>query len=72
MSHTIIQQGTRVYIDDVTCKRDTLKAILVDIDGEDHWIPVSQLDDETQVSAAGDCGLLVISTWIAKQRGLID
>ena len=72
MSNNITREGSRVYIEDVICKRDTAKAILVSINDEDMWFPVSQLDDETQVSTTGDVGTLVVSAWIAKQQGLIE
>ena len=49
------------------------KAILAsfpDIDGEKLWIPLSQIHDDSEVYGEGDEGKLVISEWIAKQKGL--
>ena len=56
----------------VVCKKDTEKAILVEIDGEEHWIPLSQIDDDSEVYQEGDEGVLVISHWIAVQKGLTE
>jgi hypothetical protein len=59
-------------IADVTCLKDTDKAILVEIDGEEYWIPQSQVDDDSEVYQEGDKGVLVISHWIAVQKGLTE
>jgi len=59
-----------VRIDDVTCKRSTAKAILVEIDGDEYWIPQSQIDDDSEVWQEGDEGVLVITEWIAEQKGI--
>lgn len=56
--------------DDVVCLRSTDKAILVDIDGDEHWIPQSQVHEDSEVYRQGQTGTLVITQWIAKQRGL--
>jgi len=59
-----------VRIEGVECLRETDKAILVDIEGDEHWIPISQVDDDSEVYSRGDIGDLVISEWIAKQKDL--
>lgn len=51
--------------------RATANALLVDIDGDEHWIPQSQIDDDSEVYKAGDEGELVVSEWIATQKGMI-
>jgi hypothetical protein len=57
----------------VTLKRKTDAAILVeDEDGEEVWIPISQLDDETEIledSEIGEEGKLVIPEWLATKKG---
>jgi hypothetical protein len=59
-----------VYID-VEIKHHTEKAILVEVEGEEHWIPVSQIIwDETEVAAKGDVGTMAITQWIAREKGL--
>ena len=59
-----------VYIDDVRCIRETDAAIQVVIEGAKHWIPKSQIDDDSEVNEEGDEGQLVITEWIAEQKGL--
>lgn len=56
---------------DVTCIAESDKAILVDIEGEEFWIPKSEVDDDSEVWSDGDEGDLIISTFIARKRGLI-
>lgn len=46
-------------------------AIRVDIEGKLLWIPNSQVDDDSEVWKSGDQGMLVISEWIANQKGLL-
>ena len=59
-----------VTFEDVACEAATDAAILVVIDGEKHWFPKSQVDDDSEVWKRGDQGKLVVSAWIAKQKGL--
>jgi hypothetical protein len=59
-----------VKIEDARCIRATEKAILVEIDGDQHWIPQSQVDADSEVWKEGDEGTLVVSDWIAEQKGL--
>jgi len=51
------------------------QAMLVDVEGEEMWIPYSQIDDDSELYKGKDCpegteGTLVISDWLAEQRGL--
>jgi hypothetical protein len=39
----------KVHIDDVLCINSTAKACLVLIEGEEYWIPQSQIDDDSEV-----------------------
>ena len=59
-----------VEITDVTCTRETEKALLCVIEQEDVWIPKSQVTDDSEVYAKGHAGTLVVTAWIAKQKGL--
>jgi hypothetical protein len=59
-----------IEIDDVTVKRETEKALLCEIDGEEVWIPKGQIDDDSEVYEMGTEGTLIISKWIAEQKGL--
>lgn len=57
---------------DVTALFDSGKALKCLIDGEEYWIPHSQISDDSEVFDAGDNaeGTLVISLWLAEQKGL--
>lgn len=57
---------------DVKCRRATEKALLCVINDEEYWIPQSQIDDDSEVYDAGENseGVLIISEWIADQKGL--
>lgn len=53
-------------------RAETDKAILcVFDDGEEHWIPKSVIDDDSEVFDAnhGD-GTLIVSSWFAEKEGL--
>lgn len=56
---------------DVIALMATPLALLCNIDGEEIWIPYSQIDDDSEVSEVGDEGELVITEWFAVQKGLI-
>lgn len=58
---------------DAVCKRMTDKALLVEIEGGEYWIPKSQLHDDSEVYDADDNseGNLVITEWLAKQKNLL-
>ena len=60
-----------VEFEDVLCKAASPKAILVVIEGTEYWIPQSQVDDDSEVWAKGDEGTLVITEWIAMQKGIL-
>jgi len=60
-----------VSYDDVECIHETDDAILVVIEGDEYWIPQSQIDDDSEVWKNGDEGTLVITEWIAEKKGLI-
>ncbi len=64
-----------VTINDVYCKHETDKALLLAVPGhEDMWIPKSQIDtaSEVQDDLANSEGVLVITKWIAEQKGLVE
>lgn len=55
---------------DYTCTRETEKAILVEGgDGEETWIPKSQIDDDSEVYKKDTEGDLVISEFLAEKLG---
>jgi hypothetical protein len=63
--------ANKATFDDVRVIRATANALLVEIDGDEHWIPQSQIDDDSEVYADGHEGELVISEWLAQQKGLV-
>lgn len=60
-----------VAFDGVECVHATDAALLCVIDGDEHWIPQSQVDDDSEVYEDGGEGTLIISEWIAIQKGLV-
>ena len=60
-----------VEFSNVTVEAETEKAILCLIDGDKHWIPKNQIDDDSEVYKKGTEGTLVITEWIATQKGLV-
>ena len=61
-----------VLLDDVEVKAVTEKALLVEYEEEEYWIPLSQVElEETEVKFdRGARGTLAITKWIAKEKGL--
>ncbi len=54
---------------DVTILRTTDAALLIEHEGEEYWIPRSQvIEDESDALEEGDEGLLTITEWIAIQK----
>lgn len=51
-----------------TFLRESEKAVLIDIDQEELWIPLSQVK-EMHKGANGE-GTIVMTAWIAKQKHL--
>ena len=64
--------------------KDTGKALLVRVDVDDPvyemsgegnledgllWVPQSQIHDDSEVWQEGDSGTLVVTRWIAEQKG---
>ena len=56
-----------------TCVKATDKALLIESDelDKDEWVPLSQVSDDSEVMGEGDEGLLVVTAWIAEQRGWV-
>ncbi len=65
-----------VTIDDSECINETEKAIQITlgdcrIEGETIWLPKSQVHEDSEVWKKGQVGKLVVTEWIAEQKGLI-
>ena len=61
-----------VRFEDVTCTKETAKAILVTIEDETHWIPKSVIHDDSEVfdSDENSRGTLVLPEWFAEKEQL--
>ena len=60
----------------VQCIAQTPQAILVLIDHgrgskREHWIPQSQVHDDSEVFKKGDEGKLVVKGWFTREKGLV-
>ena len=71
-------RGEMVTVDDcrVVAVSTKNESVLVHCDGwdEDLWFPDSQIDDDSEIysgSSRGDTGKLIITEWIAKQKGIL-
>jgi len=61
--------GEKVRIEGVTIGKETAAAIMVTINGTDHWFPLSQVHElHRSKDKGGD--VIVISQWIAEKKGL--
>lgn len=60
-----------VEFDDVTATAETDKALCCLVEGESHWIPKSQVHDNSEVYKKGHKGRLVVTQWIAEQKGWV-
>ena len=65
------EHDATVSFDGVTALAETDKAVLCLIDDEEVWIPQGQIHDDSEVWKKGDEGTLIVSEWIAMQKGLI-
>jgi len=60
-----------VAVPDVTVLRESDKALQVRVGrGEPIWIPKTQIREASPVQHDGERGVLLISAWIAEQKGL--
>ena len=60
-----------VEIEDVTVKAETELALLCIIDDKQQWIPKSVVHEESEISADGDTGTIVLMRWFAEKEGLV-
>lgn len=78
MARTIRDEDSRdgVTFEGVTVKHATDKAMLCVIDGDEHWVPHSQVHDDSDVyyedgQVFGDGEKLVVKEWWAEKEGLV-
>lgn len=56
--------------ENVTLLRETDKAILIEVRGEEMWIPFSQIDEITRYPSVSAVDV-VMKRWIAREKGLL-
>lgn len=58
-------------IPDVFVKHMTVKAILVLVEGEEHWVPLSQVHPDSEVynDTSANEGSLMVKRWLAEKMG---
>ena len=56
-------------IEDCEAKVETDSALLVDIDGDEVWVPKSVIHDDSEVYEKGHEGTLVVESWWARKKG---
>jgi len=59
-----------VQFENVTVKIETDKALLCEWDADEHWVPKSQIHEDSEVYADGTNGTLIVSDWWADKAGL--
>lgn len=64
-----VMSSDETTIADVIAIRETEKAVLCEIYGEEIWIPKSAIMSDSEVKGDGDEGFLVIKSWLAKKEG---
>lgn len=52
---------------DVPVKKRTDLSLLIEIEGEDYWVPHSQIMADSEVTDEGDTGTLLVTTWWAEK-----
>jgi hypothetical protein len=61
-----------VEFEGCSCEVESTSAILVEIpEHGELWIPKSQVHDDSEVYKKGTEGKLVITAWLATQKGLV-
>ena len=61
-----------VRFDNVRAIRNSVHAVLCvfeDRDDEEHWIPLSQVDDDSEVYKDGTEGTLIVTRWSSPEEG---
>lgn len=59
-----------VYLDVERITRETDKALCLQVDGEEVWIPLTQIHDADSLKAGDEDVTVAVTEWIAEQKGL--
>jgi hypothetical protein len=65
------READTVSFDDVRAITASDHALCVEIEGQVHWLPQSQIHADSEVFEIGHYGKLVITRWIAEKKGLV-
>lgn len=60
----------KATIRDCVAIKETDKALLVEIDGDEQWIPKTAVHEDSEVYQEGDEGDLVLKGWFAQKIGV--
>jgi hypothetical protein len=58
-----------VHLDDCKVIRTTEKALLVEYEGEEIWLPISQVSEGDKYEAGDECTISV-TAYIAREKGI--
>ena len=61
-----------VELENALVLADTATQLLVRCGGEEVWVPLSVLHEDTEVASKGDRGRVVVPEWLAKSLGIIE
>lgn len=59
-----------VEVEVYECLRTTAAAALLIIEGEEHWVPFSQIEDNNEPLKEGYSGQLYLTRWICDQKNI--
>lgn len=60
------------YVDGCMAIKETEKGLLVMYEGEEIWVPKSQIRPDSEVTEDGDEGVLAIPRWLADDKGFTE
>jgi hypothetical protein len=68
-----VRKDRTVELECVACTHATDKALLVHVPQveEPTWVPISQVSEDSEVQRKGDEGMLIVSRWLAEQKGWV-
>ena len=70
MGRSVNDLGTdELWEGEVEVLRETEMAILVDHEGEEAWVPKSQVHDDSEAYKKGQSGKIVLPLWLAEKEG---
>lgn len=67
---TPVSHSHWVHLEDCSVKRVTEKALLIEYDGEEVWLPLSQVSEGEKYEEGDEEVTVSITEWIAKQKNL--